>query len=79
MWMKLKHAAEMLGAAITGGKNGRWYRYCIDAPEGYIWNATGDTSTLVVEWLAGDPVYKEESVADAFERVSMGIDEADSE
>lgn len=72
-WEKVKKEVKRLGGTINGGKSGRWYRFNLNAPDGFVWNATGDTETLVVEWKADDSAYKRESVLDAFNRVMMGL------
>lgn len=77
-WDKVRKEVKKLGGTITGGLVGKWYRFNIEAPDGTVWNCTGDTHTLAVEWRSGDAAYKQEAAIDALERVRMGVSSADS-
>jgi hypothetical protein len=72
-WEKVKAEVEYLGGTVQGGRSGRWWRFNLDAPDGYVWDATGDTTVLVVEWRAGDTLGKQEAVLDALSRVRHGV------
>ncbi len=75
LWNKVKKEVKRIGGTIEGGKVGKWYRFNLCSPDGFIWDATGDTDTLVVEWKDGDDIYRMGSVSDAWDRVSMGLSE----
>ena len=70
---KLKQEVKKLGGKITGGLVGRYYSYHLEAPDGHVWGATGDTTQLALEWKAGDKKWKEDAIADALDRVSYGV------
>lgn len=72
-WGKVKKEVARLGGTVSGGRCGRWWRFNLDAPDGFVWDATGDTGTIVVEWRDGDAKYRADAVSDALERVTMGV------
>jgi hypothetical protein len=69
----LKKAVLLKGGTITGGRNGRYTKYDIESPKGFLWAATGDIHTMCVMWWHSDKRDKQDAIADAIERVSEGL------
>jgi hypothetical protein len=68
----LQNEAKRLGATVDYRHVGKWHVCNIDAPSGHVWNATGDTTTLVVEWRHGDPIHKQEAIEEGLSRIRDG-------
>ncbi len=75
-WDRVNREVKKLGGTVEGGRVGKYSRYSLNAPDGHVWNATGDTATLVVEWRNDDPQDKPAAVTDALLRVRMGVSPA---
>lgn len=71
--------AKKIGATLSCESSGKWCVWQVEAPEGKVWAATGDTSTLKVEWLKGDAKYRDQAIRDAINRMRLGLADADTE
>lgn len=74
----MKRAAARAGATVEDHRGPRYARYEVEAPEGHVWNCTGDIHVIVLGWRIGDEGRaadereKAEAIADAIERIDMG-------
>jgi len=74
----VKRLAKKFGATVDVKSVGKWTRVNVDAPAGKTWDAA-DLHCLMAEWLIGDPVYREQSLADLLERMALGVSQCDDE
>ena len=74
----VKKLAKSLGATVDVKSVGKWTRVNVDAPAGKTWDAA-TLHCLLAEWLIGDSVYRDQSLTDLLERMSLGVSDCDTE
>lgn len=75
--MTLRAAAKKLGAEVNGETIDNEACYTVDAPAGKVWETTGDVHMLTVWWRTDEPGFRDNAIADALERMELGLTDCD--
>jgi len=69
---QIRKAVEKHGGTLTDSSAGRYKVFHADLPPGKCWYANG-LHVLTMEWRAGEPEYRKESLEDILERIGYGV------
>jgi hypothetical protein len=70
----LRAKVEALGGRLEDDSSGDSRVYQCVAPEGHVWSAAGDLSTLIVCWTRGAKGDERQALVDALDRVGYGVE-----